>query len=108
METKKVIEKIELDGWIYYYRYKRGIYKIQPDNPPPILLAEIPPDIDSFLGMKIKENYIYFTVEKTYSTFDEEAYEYNRYSKETTYRVRTNGEDFEIASGQNWYLGSSN
>ena len=107
METEKATEKIELDGWIYFYKYKNGIFKIQPDNPQPILLAEVPSDMDRFLGMEIKNGYVYFTVEKSYSTFDEKAYEYNRYSRETTYKVTTDGKDFTEVSGQCWYLGSS-
>jgi len=109
MEKSKIIEKIELNGWIYHYKYKRGIFKVRPgDSDSLMLLAEVPLDMDSFLGMEIKEDYIYFTIEKSYSTFDEEAYEYNRYSREITYKVTTDGKDFTEVSNHCWYLGSSN
>ena len=103
--------KLEANGWVYFGKYTDkgyALFRARPDGLESEQLAQAPSDKwDKLTHIEMVDGWIHFKVITNYSVFDEESYEYNRYSTNATYKIKP-GEALTKVTSFEGYRGTSN
>jgi hypothetical protein len=106
------LEKVEADGWVFFKYHTgngyAGLFKARADGSDLTCIAEPSGRFWSELrNIKAEDGWIYFDVTEEYSERNDDAYEFDRYRDQVTYRIKPDGTGREDVTRSSGYLNSS-